>query len=148
MWREGFDLNLLAWILNALALAFGALLGFRALVDPKWAARLVRLKEDEQGGGFAEFRATYGGLFLLAHLAALFFSLNWIAEGETAIGMYAAGASAVLCAAWIGAAGGRLWSCASDATLTRFNLISAAVEVIVGVLIGAPWLFWNFRAPG
>ena len=56
---------LLAWGLCVLGLAFGGALGLRALFDPKWAARLVRLKADEQGGGQAEFRATYGGVFFL-----------------------------------------------------------------------------------
>src|SRR5690242_20363139 len=61
MWKEGLSFALLAWSLNALALAFGAYLGLRGLFDPNWAAKLVRLKPDERGGGFAEFRATYGG---------------------------------------------------------------------------------------
>ena len=75
--REGerrHALMLIAWLLNALALGFGAALGLRALLDPKWAARFVRLKPDEQGGGEAEFRATYGGVFLFTHAVALFFT--------------------------------------------------------------------------
>jgi hypothetical protein len=49
---------LFAWLLNALMLSFGAALGARALIDPHWASRFVRLKPDDQDGGFAEFRAT------------------------------------------------------------------------------------------
>jgi hypothetical protein len=37
---------LLAWWLSAAALAFGAVLGLRALIDPRWAQRFVRLKPD------------------------------------------------------------------------------------------------------
>ncbi len=148
MWRYGFDVALIAWVLSALALGFGLALGVKAMADPAWAAKLVRLKPDEQGGGFAEFRATYGGLFAFAHAVALFFALNWIFEGEFTIGVYAAGACAVLCAAWVGTALGRAFSMLADKTATRFNMISAVVEALVGVLIGAPWLVWNFRPPG
>jgi hypothetical protein len=131
------------WVLNALALAFGAFLGARGLVDPKWAARLVRLKEDEQGGGFAEFRATYGGVFLGLHAVALFFTLQWIAGREAVIGTMAAGAAAALCAGWAGAAFGRLVSMWRDqGTRTAFNRVSVAVESALAVLIGGPWAAW------
>ena len=78
MWREGFSLTLVAWGLNALALAFGASLGARGLFDPSWAAGLAGLKPDEQSGGFAEFLSTFGGFVLAAHAAALFFTIKWI----------------------------------------------------------------------
>ena len=72
-------LTLVAWCLSALALAFGAYLGARGLFDPHWAQKLVRLKPDEQGGGFAEFRATYGGVFLgCCTRRRLFFTVEWI----------------------------------------------------------------------
>ncbi len=142
MWREGLDLALVAWVLNALALTFGAVLGARGLIDPQWASKLVRLKPDEQGGGFAEFRATYGGLFLATHLVGLYFTLRWVLGGQTMVGIYAAGAAAALSAAWIGTAGGRAFSIWRDDTRTRFNEISVGVEFITGVLIGSPWLFW------
>lgn len=148
MWRYGFDIAFAAWALNALALAFGLALGVKGMIDPNWAAKLVRLKPDEQGGGFAEFRATYGGLFAFTHVVGLYFSLQWIFEGEFVIGVYAAGAAAVLCAAWVGTAIGRVWSMLADNTRTRFNAISAGVEALTGLLIGLPWLVWNFRPPG
>ena len=148
MWREGFDLTLLAWVLNALALAFGVFLGARGLIDPRWAAKLVRLKGDEQGGGFAEFRATYGGLFFFSHAAALYFTIKYILGGESVIGIFAAGAAAALAAAWIGTAGGRGFSMLADKTRTRFNLFSAAIEAATGLMIAAPWLTWNFQPPG
>jgi hypothetical protein len=84
-----------AWLLNALALAFGVALGARALLNPKWAARLVRLREDEQGGGFAEFRATYGGVFLGLHGVTLLMTLKYMLGGEYVLGVAAAGAAVV-----------------------------------------------------
>jgi hypothetical protein len=131
-----------AWVLNALALAFGAALGGRALVDPRWASKLARVKADEQGGGFAEFRATYGGLFFFSHAIALLLTLLYIAGGEFVIGVAATGAAAVLAAAWGGACLGRLFSIWRDNTRTKFNLASAAVEAGVALALGSPWVVW------
>jgi len=131
-----------AWIVNALALAFGAALGARAIVDPKWAARFVRLKADEQGGGFAEFRATYGGLFLAPHAAALVMTLMYLVGGEYVVGVAATGAAAVLGAAWAGASGGRVLAIIADRADTRFNRLSAGVEAALALAIAAPWLVW------
>ena len=134
------------WLLNALALVFGAFLGARGLVDPHWAARLVRLQPDEQGGGFAEFRATYGGVFLGLHLGALFFTAKWLLGGEAVIGAMAAGAGATLALGWAGAAGGRALAIWRDAGAgTRFNKLSLAVEGALALTIGGPWLLWMLR---
>jgi hypothetical protein len=146
MWREGFDLALVAWSLNALALTFGAVLGLRGLIDPHWAQRLVRLKPDEQGGGFAEFRATYGGVFFALHAAALWFSLSWIFGGEHVVGALATGASAAVAAGWGGAAAGRALAMLRDDVRTRFNAQSTGVEALMALLIGAPWLVWLLGA--
>jgi hypothetical protein len=113
---------LFAWILNALALALGAGLGARALYDPHWASRFVRLKPDEQPGGFAEFR------YLLA--------------GGALVGVVATGASAAVSAAWGGAAFGRLVSMWRDKTDTKFNRLSVCVEIAMALAIGLPWLVW------
>ena len=96
-----------AWGLSALALVFGVALGARALYDPAWAAKLVRLKADEQGGGQAEFRATFGGVFLGLHLVALVFTLLYLTSGAYLAGVCATGASAAIAAGWAGAAFGR-----------------------------------------
>jgi len=143
MIAEGWSLPLVAWCLSALALAFGALLGARGLLDPHWAQKLVRLRPDEQGGGFAEFRATYGGLFFGLHAAALIFALMWIVRGGALVGVMATGACAVIAAAWAGTAFGRALSMLRDRAYTRFNLFSAALEVVVAIVIGAPWLLWS-----
>lgn len=142
MIAEGPTLSLVAWILNALGLLFGAALGARGLFDPRWAQRLVRLQPDEQGGGFAEFRATYGGVFLGLHVAALLLTVKWLFGGEAVLGAAAIGAAAVIAMAWLGAAFGRVLSMARDGTRTRFNQFSAGLELAVVLAIGAPWLAW------
>jgi hypothetical protein len=135
---------LFAWLLNALALALGAGLGARALIDPHWASRFVRLKADEQGGGFAEFRATYGGVFLFLHIAALVLTLRYLLAGGALVGVVATGASAAVSAAWSGAAFGRLVSMWRDQTDTKFNRLSAGVEAAMALAIGLPWIVWFF----
>jgi hypothetical protein len=133
------------WILNALALAFGAALGARALFDPNWASRFVRLKADEQGGGFAEFRATYGGMFLGVHILALTMTLLYLWAGEFVVGVAATGAGAALGAGWAGSSGGRILSMVLDTGAdTRFNRLSAAVEAAMALAIVGPWLGWYF----
>lgn len=66
-------------IIAAIALLFGAVIGLAALFAPDWAARTVRLVPDPapaMSGGYSEFRATYGGLFLFSHLMTLVLVLN------------------------------------------------------------------------
>ena len=134
-----------AWVLNIAALAFGAFLGARAMIDPLWAARLVRLKpDDEHPGGFAEFRATFGGMFAATHGLALLLSLHWVFFGAFAIGAYAAGASLVLGAGWIGTGAGRALSMLRDKTSTPFNRLSLVIEITTGLLIASPWMVWTF----
>jgi hypothetical protein len=132
----------LAWWIAALALAFGAVLGLRALIDPKWAARFVRLQPDAQGGGFAEFRATYGGVFLALHAVALLLVLRFLLSGEHVVGVAATGALAVLAAAWAGASFGRVIAMWRDGVNTDFNRLSAGVEALLALAIGAPWALW------
>lgn len=149
MIAEGLSIALVAWCLSALALGFGAYLGARGLFDPRWAQNLVRLQPDAQGGGFAEFRAVYGGVFFGMHALALLFVLAWIFGGESTIGAAAVGATAVIAASWFGAAFGRVWSVLRDeGTQTKFNRFSVAVEVVMFVLVGAPWLLWLFGVDG
>jgi hypothetical protein len=131
-----------AWGLCALALVFGAALGARALIDPHWAARFVRLKPDDRGGGFAEFRATYGGVFLALHAIALLLSLRYLLAGGALVGVVAAGACAAIAAAWAGAAFGRVVAMWRDDVDTRFNRVSALVETAMALAIAAPWLAW------
>ncbi len=131
-----------AWWLAVLALAFGAALGARGLLDPKWVARFVRLEPDAQGGGQAEFRAAYGGVMLGIHVVALLLALRYLLSGEHVVGVAATGALAVLAAGWGGAAFGRAVSIWRDGANTHFNRISVAVEAGVALAIGAPWALW------
>ncbi len=138
---------LAAWIASAVGMAFGAYLGLRGLMDPRWAAKLVRLKADEQGGGFAEFRATYGGVFLGLHTAGLALALQYLRSGHEVIGVAATGAVAVLAFGWAGAAFGRVVSMWRDqGTATPFNRLSVGVEIALAFAIGAPWAFWLLGA--
>lgn len=133
---------LFAWWVSALALLVGVGLGARALWDPAWAAKFVRLKADEQGGGQAEFRATFGGVFLGLHLVALLFTLLYLKSGAYVIGVNAAGASAAIAAGWAGAGFGRAVSMWRDGADTKFNRLSIGVEVAMAFAIGMPWLVW------
>ncbi len=133
---------LFAWLLSLAALALGAALGARALLDPNWAARFVRLKADEQGGGFAEFRATYGGVFLALHGVTFLLVLRYVLSGGALIGVMAVGATAVVCAAWGGAAFGRGVAILRDRVDTRFNRMSVGVEGAMAIAIGMPWFVW------
>jgi len=133
---------LVAWVLNAFALGFGGALGLRALVDPKWAARFARLKPDDQGGGEAEFRATYGGVFFFTHAVALLFTLKYLSGGSAVIGVCATGAAAVLSSGWAGSAAGRFFAIWRDGVRTKFNLYCAFAEIVLALAIGAPWITW------
>lgn len=133
----------IAWALSVAGLCFGAYLGARGLLDPNWAAKLVRLKQDEQGGGFAEFRATYGGVFLGLHAAALLLVFVYLRGGALIPGVAATGAVFTVAAAWAGAALGRVASIWRDhGADTPFNRLSAAVESSIALCVGAPWALW------
>ena len=133
---------LFAWWLSALALLVGVGLGARALWDPAWAAKLVRLKADEQGGGQAEFRATFGGVFLGLHLVALLFTLLYLQSGAYLVGVCATGAGAAISAGWGGAAFGRAVSIWRDKADTKFNRLSIGIEIAMAFAIGMPWFVW------
>lgn len=131
-----------AWLVSVLALIIGAGLGARALIDPDWATKFVRLKADEQGGGQAEFRATYGGVFLGLHAAALLLAIFYLMGGEYVIGVCATGASAAIAAGWGGAACGRAIAIWRDGADSKFNRMSVGVELAMAFAIAMPWLVW------
>lgn len=119
--------------LSALGLAGGAGMGAWGLVDPNWAARLVRLRDDpDKPGGFAEFRGTYGGLFLASHGAALWLLIGHVADASGAL---------IACGAmWIGTGIGRAVAVVRDGVDTKFNRASIAFEAGLGLAILAPIL--------
>ena len=120
-------------ILALIACALGAGLGLKGLLDPAWAGGLLRLRDDpEKPGGAAEFRATFGGLFLAAHVALAV--LLFVGPEPMALG-----GAVVLASAWIGTAMGRALSILRDPpSRTGFNAASVAFEIVVGAMLAAP----------
>jgi hypothetical protein len=129
--------------LAATGLLIGAGMGLYAMLNPGWAAKLVRLREDQPGGA-AEFRGTYGGLFLGAHGAALALMIPFSREIEDLGGVPThwalMGALAACAMMWLGTSFGRALSVALDRTGGAFNYGSIAFEIAVGLMIAAPWL--------
>ena len=127
--------------LAASAAIVGALLGLLSLISPEQAARIVRLQPtDNSPGGFAEFRATYGGLLLFAHLAVLLA----ISMHEQAGMASVIGASFAVGAAWLGAALGRALAMLADhgqhQTRTGYNVFSTVFELALAFALLAPWI--------
>lgn len=103
------------WItgINGFAAVGTIAMGLLGLVAPRRAALLVRLRESAPEG-FAEFRATYGGLFVGLGLVPL------LAAAPEAYLVAAAG--------WGGAALGRLISMRLDGAHWHHNLGGLALE--------------------
>jgi hypothetical protein len=115
------------------ACVIGAGLGLYALINPRWASKLVRLVPAEgKVEGKSEFRATYGGLFLAAH--GLAFWLIFAGYEGSELG------AAVLAAAWLGTALGRIVSIVLDKTGTGVNWFNVAFEAAFGLMLLAPLL--------
>lgn len=119
--------------ISAGTLAFGVGLGVKGMLDPTWAGQLVRLQpENGQPEGYAEFRATFGGMFLGLHLSALAFMVFWNKEAGIA-------ACSVLAAGWLFTALGRYLSYSMDSNTQHSHVVrSVAIEVIIGLAI-AVW---------
>lgn len=124
-------------ILAIIGLGFGAALGLGALIAPEWASGVVRLKADpDKGGGYSEFRATYGGLLLMVHGVALVIVLITPPAGSTLVVL-------PIAAGWFGAAIGRAAALIFDRPRlgdTRIIPIWMSTEVALGLAIGAPVL--------
>jgi hypothetical protein len=127
----GQGMDMISYFASLIALGFGALLGLKGMLDPAWAAKLVRLQpENTMPEGFAEFRGTFGGMFLGLHLVALLILVLW--KGDAAIA-----ACMILAAGWLFTALGRAIAYLSDTGARHpFVQMSIGIEVIVGVLIG------------
>ena len=130
-------------IISVIALFFGAVIGLVALFSPAWASRVVRLVEDPdplRPGGYSEFRATYGGLFLFSHLmTALLVMTLW--RGEQAL--LTTLVVLPLAFGWIGAGFGRFVSLMLDGNKNRAaGLIPVWIptELLLGLAIAAPFL--------
>jgi len=127
--------------LAGLAATIGALLGLFALLAPAKAAEIVRLRPDpDSPGGFAEFRATYGGLLFFAHMAVLLAIVMQAQAGMASV----IGAAFAVGAGWLGAAIGRAVAMVVDdgehRTRTGYNTFSTLFELGLGLALIAPWL--------
>jgi hypothetical protein len=123
----------IAFYLAVTGCLIGGGLGLYAMINPDWASRLVRLVPIEgRVEGKSEFRATYGGLFCLAHAFALWALL--FAQPSAVL------APAVLGFGWTGSVLGRLISFAVDRTATPLNWLNVAVEGSLGLALAAPFL--------
>lgn len=127
--------------LAGIAALIGAALGLFALVAPTRAAEIVRLRPDwDAKGGFAEFRAVFGGLLLFAHAAVL---LAIVMQAQAGMASVVASSFAVG-AGWLGAAIGRtiamLVDHAEHQTRTGYNLFSTLFELVLALMLLAPWL--------
>ena len=130
-------------IISLVTLLFGAVLGLSAMFSPAWASKIVRLVEDPdplRPGGYSEFRATYGGLFLFSHLMTAVLILNL---GSAEPDILTTLVVLPLAAGWIGAGIGRLMSLVFDRPKNReAGLIPVWIpmEIILGLAIAAPFL--------
>lgn len=123
--------GIMLWV-SAITLGLGALMGLKGMADPAWAARLVRLQpEPERPEGVAEFRGTFGGMFLGLHVVALAVVLAQGGEAGQAVCW-------VLAAGWWMTAVGRAWARVADPAANHpFVLQSIVIEVVAGALIAA-----------
>lgn len=119
----------------------GAGLGLGAIISPEWAAKLVRMQADpDRPEGYAEFRATFGGIFLFLHIA--FLAAVFLNQGVI-------GAAAVLSFGWGGAALGRILSLVLDGekVRTKHNYVSIVVEVAAAIAFALPVVNFVINPP-
>ncbi len=121
--------------LSMAGLAFGAYAGFMALIAPERIASLLRLQADPaRPGGYAEFRATFGGVFLMVHLATLILMQRLSDTGAILVVLPVA-------FAWLGAALARLASMALDREKNGeggINRYWVGLEIVIALMIAAP----------
>lgn len=118
-------------------LFFGAMVGVIALFRPAGIAQTLRLQADpDRPGGFAEFRASFGGIFLMIHLTAIVFATHLPPTLVVFV-------VAPIAMAWFGAAFGRLVSMALDKKENGeggINRYWVLLEIVVGLMISATFL--------
>ncbi|MEM7661840.1 MAG: hypothetical protein AAF292_06295 [Pseudomonadota bacterium] len=126
---------MIATYISAAGLLFGAWAGLIALVRPAQIARSLRLQADPaKPGGYAEFRSTFGGVFLMIHAVALLLVMRFEALIGALVVLPIAGA-------WLGAAIARTLSMVLDKEENGeggINRYWVMLEVTVALLIAAP----------
>ena len=96
--------------------------------------------DPEKPGGYSEFRATFGGLFMFSHLmtAALLLTVS-----RSDVNLLSVLVVLPLAAGWVGAAFGRTVSLLLDREKNRSNgmiPVWIMMEFLVGLAIAAPIL--------
>ena len=130
-------------IISLITLLIGAVLGLSAMFSPAWASRVVRLVEDPdplRPGGYSQFRATYGGLFLFSHLMTAILLVNL---GGSEPEILTSIVVLPLAAGWVGAGVGRLMSRILDRIKNRepgMIPVWIVFEIIFGLAIAAPFI--------
>ncbi len=130
-------------IISLITLLIGAVLGLSAMFSPAWASRVVRLVEDPdplRPGGYSEFRATYGGLFLFSHLMTAILLVNL---GGSEPEILTSIVVLPLAAGWVGAGVGRLMSRILDRIKNRepgMIPVWIVFEIRFGLAIAAPFI--------
>jgi len=113
-------------------LAFGMFAGFIALFRPAAIANTLRLQPvPGRPGGYAEFRATFGGVFFMIHLTAFITVLHI----RPTISIFAV---LPISMAWFGAAFARMASMLLDKEQNGeggINRYWVILELIIGLLI-------------
>lgn len=125
-----------------IACVIGLGLGLLGLFAPSIAARIVRLQPDPAfPDGAAEFRASFGGLFIGVHgltLALLTFDVM-----AGAIPFASVIACAVAASLWLGTAFGRLAAIAvSPVARTGYQAAAVIFETVLGLALCAPLAAW------
>jgi hypothetical protein len=133
----------LDWVLipTVVAAAIGALMGGASLLVPRWGASVVRLQPDPRWkGGWSEFRASFGGAFLLGHAAVL---LTFVMRGQAGPAALM-GTGFAMGALWLGMAIGRGISMVADhgehETRTGYNAVAIIFEAAMGLALWSPFL--------
>jgi hypothetical protein len=128
------------WIIAGLAALLGTAMGLGALIMPRWGQSVVRLMPDPRWkGGWAEFRASYGGGLVFLHGAVLLTIAMSFQAGAGAV----MGASFAASLYWLGMAVGRVVSMIVDRekeTRTSYNAIGVGFELVLAGALGAPFL--------
>ncbi|MEM6899830.1 MAG: hypothetical protein AAF583_08675 [Pseudomonadota bacterium] len=126
---------MIATYISAAGLLFGAWAGLLALVRPAQIAKSLRLQANpNKPGGYAEFRSTFGGVFLMIHAVALLLvmRLDPLIGGLVVL---------PIAGAWLGAAFARTLSMALDKAENGdggINRYWVCLEVVVALVIAAP----------